>query len=224
MQAKTQFVNKLWRNSNSKGCTNFIFHLRTQCCVSISQLCWCQCKHIIHLPPADCTDCSQFFSLPVPGDWALIACPLLSCSMVWSWSDLQARGQQAIIQSLDVLLLISTQGWLRQLLLSTCQHLSVPRGGVERRGVDRIWRDHSKLFPKKIKYTSQNIFRTTRWRTLESARVIIPAHFTQHHHAPLDLTRGGCQRGGRGGGVWQVTAAEWGWQSLVALNTKKMSI
>lgn len=220
MQAKTQFVNKLWRNSNSKGCTNFIFHLRTQCCVSISQLCWCQCKHIIHLPPADCTDCSVFF----PPSARRLSADCLSPAVLQHGSDLQARGQQAIIQSLDVLLLISTQGWLRQLLLSTCQHLSVPRGGVERWGVDRIWRDHSKLFPKKIKYTSQNIFRTTRWRTLESARVIIPAHFTQHHHAPLDLTRGGCQRGGRGGGVWQVTAAEWGWQSLVALNTKKMSI
>lgn len=221
MQAKTQFVNKLWRNSNSKGCTNFIFHLRTQCCVSISQLCWCQCKHIIHLPPADCTDCSQFF---FPPSARRLSADCLSPAVLQHGSDLQARGQQAIIQSLDVLLLISTQGWLRQLLLSTCQHLSVLCGGVERwggwTGFDGATQNFS---PKKLN-THHKIFRTTRWRTLESARVIIPAHFTQHHHAPLDLTRGGCQRGGRGGGVWQVTAAEWGWQSLVALNTKKMSI
>lgn len=84
MHAKTQFVNKLWRNSNSKGCTNVIFHLRTQCCVSISQLCWCQCKHIIHLPPADCTDCSQFFPSQCPETerWLPVPC----CPAAWEWS------------------------------------------------------------------------------------------------------------------------------------------
>lgn len=224
MQAKTQFVNKLWRNSNSKGCTNFIFHLRTQCCVSISQLCWCQCKHIIHLPPADCTDCSQFFFPPSARRLSAdcLSPAVLQHGVIMEWSaGTRTAGYYSVFRC--------TASYQHTGLTEAAALVNMPTPecspwGCWEGGVDRIWRDHSKLFPKKIKYTSQNIFRTTRWRTLESARVIIPAHFTQHHHAPLDLTRGGCQRGGRGGGVWQVTAAEWGWQSLVALNTKKMSI
>lgn len=223
MQAKTQFVNKLWRNSNSKGCTNFIFHLRTQCCVSISQLCWCQCKHIIHLPPADCTDCSQFFSpsqCPETERWLPIPC----CPAAWEWSaGTRTAGYYSVFRC--------TASYQHTGLTEAAALVNMPTPECSPWGCWEVgvWGGQNltgplKTFPPKIKYTSQNIFRMAHWRTLESARVIIPAHFTQHHHAPLDLTRGGCQRGGRGGGVWQVTAAEWGWQSLVALNTKKMSI
>lgn len=75
------------------------------------------------------------FFFPLPNAWRL-STDCLSPAVLQHGSDLQAWGQQAIIQSLDVLLLISTQGWLRQLLLSTCQHPSVLQG-------DRIWRGRS---------------------------------------------------------------------------------
>lgn len=83
---------------------------------------------------------SDFFVL-VPDTRGLSA-DCLSPAVLQHGSDLQAWGQQAIIQSLDVLLLISAQGWLRQLLLSTCQHPGVLRG-------DRIWRAAQQTPPKK---------------------------------------------------------------------------
>lgn len=45
----------------------------------------------------------------------------------------------------------------------SCQHANtwVFSVGVLRGGVDRIWRGHSKLFPQKIKYTSQNLLHDT---------------------------------------------------------------
>lgn len=46
----------------------------------------------------------------------------------------------------------------------------------------------------------------------------------RHHHLPLALSAGYCQREGRGGGVWQVTAVEWVWQSLVTLNREQITI
>lgn len=43
-------------------------------------------------------------------------------TVLQQWNDLQAWGQQAIIHSVDVRLLISTQDRLWQLLMSNCRH------------------------------------------------------------------------------------------------------
>ncbi len=75
-----------------------------------------------------------------------------------------------------MLLLISAQGWLRQLLLSTCQHPSVLRG-------DRIWRGRSTNSKKKKRNTQ------THNNSQTASVVLLKVHTCNppHHLTPPDI-------------------------------------
>lgn len=174
---------------------------------SISQLCWCHSKHIILLSPSDCMNC--FFSdifccsrYPEIERWLPVPCR----PAAWEWSaGMRTAGHYSVFRC--------AASYQRAGLTVAAALVNMPAPERPLGGQDLTGTLNKQTPPKKRK-KRQEIHKhtiTPRQQVLCSwkcTRVTPPnLTLTRHRHPSLPLSGGWCQRGG---GVWQVTAAEWG--------------
>lgn len=95
----------------------------------------------------------------LPSDTWSLSADCLSPAVLQHRTDLQTWGQQDIIQSLDVRLLISAQAWLRQLFVSTRWHPRMWWGHSPKRLQKKSSHKHSDRSPRPLTWRRMSMWR-----------------------------------------------------------------